>query len=168
MIELSKERIAQILHDETFKTEDLKTILRAIYNRYMHLYEDYFADIDALNDEKVAELRKYHEETKSLIKYYYMDIPLDVCLGIYDFEGKYSTKLLGTEWHDFLFGSYKEFTDKIENWGKSEDALKAEYKELIMDGFYDAMGDVFRDGFGTGGATAEKVMNGLKDLMSGK
>ena len=31
--------------------------------------------MDALNEDKIAELKKYHEETESLIKYYYMDIP---------------------------------------------------------------------------------------------
>ena len=75
MIKLSNERIEQILHEETVKKEKSATILRGIYNRYMRLYEDYFADIDALNDDKIAEFRNYHEETRSLIKYYYMDIP---------------------------------------------------------------------------------------------
>ena len=37
MIELSKERIAQILHEETVKKEDADTILRSIYTRYMCL-----------------------------------------------------------------------------------------------------------------------------------
>ena len=54
MVELSNERIGKILHEETVKTEELATILRSIYTRYMRLYEKYFADIDALNDEKVA------------------------------------------------------------------------------------------------------------------
>lgn len=44
MIELSHERIEQILHEETVKKEDLDTILRGIYFRYMRLYERYFAD----------------------------------------------------------------------------------------------------------------------------
>ena len=82
MVELNNERIEQILHEETTKKEELETILRSIYNRYMWLYEKYFADIDALNDEKIAELTNYHEETLSLVKYYYMDIPLDICVGI--------------------------------------------------------------------------------------
>lgn len=54
MIKLSNERIEQILHEETVKKEKSATILRGIYNRYMRLYEDYFADIDALNDDKIA------------------------------------------------------------------------------------------------------------------
>ena len=61
MVELSNERIEQILHQETAKKEELATILRGIYTRYMRLYEKLFADIDALNDEKITELRKYHE-----------------------------------------------------------------------------------------------------------
>lgn len=97
MVELSKERIEQILHEETMKKEELETILRGIYTRYMRLFEKYFADIDALNDDEIAELRKYHEETGSLVKYYYMDIPLDICIGLKEFENKYSVKLLGSE-----------------------------------------------------------------------
>ena len=57
MIELTDKRIEQILHEETASKEELGTILRGIYTRYMCLYERYFADIDALNDDKIAELR---------------------------------------------------------------------------------------------------------------
>ena len=57
MVELSNERIEQILHEETKKTEALPTILRGIYSRYMNLYEQYFADIDALNDDQIAEFQ---------------------------------------------------------------------------------------------------------------
>ena len=39
MIELSNERIEQMLKDETAKTADQTTILRGIYARYMNLYE---------------------------------------------------------------------------------------------------------------------------------
>ena len=52
MVELSNERVDQILHEESQKTEELKTILRGVYIRYMRLYERYFDDIDALNDDK--------------------------------------------------------------------------------------------------------------------
>ena len=52
MVELSNERVDLILHEETFKTEELITILRGIYIRYMRLFERYFDDIDTLNDEK--------------------------------------------------------------------------------------------------------------------
>ena len=60
MIELNNERMEQILHDETAKTEDLTTILRGIYTRYMILYERYFAGFDALNDDKIAEFPERH------------------------------------------------------------------------------------------------------------
>ena len=63
MVEFSKERIGQILHEETMKKEETETILRGIYTRYMLLYERYFADIDTLDDDKIAELKKYHEDT---------------------------------------------------------------------------------------------------------
>ena len=49
MIELSNERIKEILNDETPRKEETDTILRAIYTRYMRLCEEYFTDIDALN-----------------------------------------------------------------------------------------------------------------------
>lgn len=39
MVGLSNERIEQILHEETAKKEELQTILRGIYTRYMRLYE---------------------------------------------------------------------------------------------------------------------------------
>jgi len=52
----------------------------------MRLYENYFDDIEALNDDKIAELRKYHEKTRSFIKYYYMDIPYDICAEIIEFD----------------------------------------------------------------------------------
>ena len=69
MLELSNERIEQILNEETMKTVELATLLRSIYLRYMRLFEGYFADIDALNDTKIAQFRKYHEETCSLVRY---------------------------------------------------------------------------------------------------
>ena len=168
MIELSKERVDEILNEETLKTVELPKLLRAIYNRYRQLYENYFADLDALNDEKIAELRNYHEETISLIKYYYMDIPYDVCVELEDFEKKYGTKLLGADWHENLTKIYEEFEGKAENWGKSEEELKADFKEQIIDSFYDAMSDAFRDGFGSGSKTHEKVVDGIKGLFSGK
>ena len=68
MIKLSNERIEQILHEETVKKEELATILRSIYNRYMWLYEKYFADIDALNDEKIS--RRNQKSGKVLLHGY--------------------------------------------------------------------------------------------------
>lgn len=75
MIQLSNERVEQILHEETKKTEPLPQLLRAIYTRYMNLYEDYIANMYDLTNEKVAEYKKQNDETICLVKYYYMDIP---------------------------------------------------------------------------------------------
>ena len=168
MVELSKERIEQILHEETMKKEELETILRSIYTRYMRLYEKYFADIDALNDDEVAELRKYHEETRSLVRYYYMDIPLDICMGLKEFENKYSANLLGAEWHEYLFDSYEEFKEKSRSRDKSEEYLKTEFTKQTLTAFYEAMDYVFREGFGTGSHTAKKVVSGITGLLFGK
>ena len=167
MVELSVKRVDQILHEETQKTEVLATILRAVYTRYMRLYEQYFADIDALDDEEIAKLKKYHEETKSLVKYYYMDIPHDVCTGLMEFDKKYSAKLLGSDWHKTLFDSYQEFKDENKGKEKAEERLKAEYTEEILSAFYEAMDYVFRDGFGTGSKTAEKIIDKLKSFFAG-
>ena len=87
------------------KTEELTTILRAVYTRYMRVFEKYFADIDALNDEVIAELNQYQEETRSLVKYYYMDIPQDVCEELEKFDDKYGDKLLGPDWQKYLSGA---------------------------------------------------------------
>lgn len=167
MVELSNKRVEQILHEETQKTEEPATLLRGIYTRYMRLYEKYFADIDALDDDEVAKLRKNHEETRSLVKYYYMDIPQDICMGLNEFDRKYSARLLGPDWHKTLFDCYKEFKDKNTSRNKSEECLKAEFTEQILAAFYDAMDSVFREGFGTGSKTAEKIVNGLKGLLFG-
>ena len=72
MVELSRERIEQMLQEETAKKEELANILRGIYTRYMRLYEKYLADIDALNDDEIGKLRAFHEETRSLFRYYYI------------------------------------------------------------------------------------------------
>lgn len=167
MIQLSNERIEQILHKETVKTEELGTILRSIYARYMRLYEKYFADIDALNDDEIARLNKYHEETASLVKYYYMDIPMDVCTGIREFESKFSANLLGPKWHDYLFGSYEEFKERSCG-NESEASLKAEFTKQALESFYEAMEYVFRDGFGTGSNTAKSAVDGITELLFGK
>ena len=163
MVELSNERLGQILHEETAKTEELATILRGIYTRYMRLYEKYFADIDALNNAKIAELRKYHEETISLIKYYYMDIPQDICEGIKEFENKYSSNLLGPEWHEYLFRIYQDFRK-----GSKAKDIKAEFSKQVLAAFYDAMDYIFREGFGTGSQTVKDVVSGITGLLFGK
>ena len=167
MVELSSKRVEQILHEETQKTEGLPTILRGIYTRYMRLYEKYFADIDALNDDEIAELRKYHEETRSLVKYYYMDIPQDICIALDEFEAKYSAKLLGSDWHAVLFDNFADFQDDNMGRNKSRERLKAEYAEQNLKAFYEEMGSVFREGFGTGSKTAEKVLNEIAGLLFG-
>ena len=162
MVELSNERIQQILHEETTKKEDLDTILRSIYTRYMCLYEKYFADLDALNDDRITELRKYHEETKSLVRYYYMDIPMDICTELKEFENKYSDKLLGPEWHEYILSSYEDFREN------SEKHLQSDFAKEALNAFYDAMDDIFREGFGTGSQTARKVVSGITGLLFGK
>ena len=168
MIELKKERIKQIVHEETADKEEVTTILRAIYNRYMHLYEKYFADIDKLNDKEIKKLREYHEETKSLVKYYYMDIPEDVCEGINTFEDFYSSKLLGTDWHEFLFDYYKEFKSKNKDKKKNEEVLKTEFREKIMIAFYKTMEYIFRPAFDTESSTGKKIVDGISGLLFGE
>ncbi len=133
----------------------------------MHLYEAYFADIDALNEDKIAELKKYHEETGSLVKYYYMDIPLDICVGLREFEDNYSANLLGPEWHKYLMDSYEDFKKNNKDKYKKE-SLKAEFAKQTLASFYDAMGYVFREGFGTGSQTADSVVSGITGLLFGK
>ena len=168
MVELSKERIDQILHEETVKTEELATILRSIYARYMNLYENYYADIDALNDEKIAELRDYHEETRSLIKYYYLDIPQDVCTGLKEVEKRYIANLLGPEWHQHLFRSYEEFKEKNKSTEKAEEDYKKEFKNEMLTAFYDSADYIFREGFGTGSQAVKNVMGRLKEFLGVK
>ena len=168
MVECSKERIEQILHEETMKKEEPETILRSIYTRYMLLYEKYFADIDALDDDKIAELKQYHEETRSLIKYTYMDIPMDICMDLREFENRYSSRLLGPQWHAFLFENYAEFREENEGKNTSEETLKAEFTKQTLTAFYETMDYIFRDGFGTGSRTAKSVVSELKGILFGK
>lgn len=168
MIELSRERIEQLLHEEAVKKEEPDTILRSIYTRYMHLFEAYYADIDALKEEKVAGFRAYHEETKSLVKYYYMDIPQDICEGIQAFEKECTEKLLGPEWQKSLSGRYKEFKEKNENQKKGEEALKADFTKQSLSDFYEAMDYVFREGFGTGSKAAKGFLDTIKMLFGGE
>ena len=167
MVELSNERISKILHEETAKKEELSTILRGIYTRYMHLFEKYFADIDELNDEKIAELNDYHEETKSLFRYYYMDIPLETCMQLEEFNNQYVAKLLGPKLHEHLFSVYAEFRDSADNEAKSGEEVKAEFKKQALEAFYDVMDYIFRDDFGTSSQTAKKVVTNLKEMLFG-
>lgn len=168
MVELSHERVEQILHDETPKTTELATILRSIYTRYMRLCEKYFADIDALNDDVIAELKQYHEETKSLVKYYYMDIPHDVCVALNQFDEEYASKLLMADWNSILFEAYDDFRDENKYKYKNEGLLKAEFRKENLAAFYETMGHIFRVGFGTGSKTIEDTFTGLAGLLFGK
>ena len=165
MVELTRKRVEQILNEETVKTEALPTILRGIYSRYMRLFERYFADIDALNDDEIAELRQYHKETQSLVKYYYMDIPHDVCIELREFDKKFCAKLLGPDWHEALYECYEDFRDDSASNDMSEKSLKAEFAEQNLEAFYADMDSIFREAFGTGSQTAEKVFSGLSKLL---
>ena len=166
MVELSKERLDQILHDETAKKEESVTILRSVYTRYMCLYEKYFADIDALNDDAIAELRSYHEETRSLVRYYYLDIPLDICRCIAAFDSEYTEKLLGPEWHKYLFNAYKDFKENHK--GKNKQSLNKEFAKETLSSFYGAMDYIFREGFGTGSKAADSFISGITKFLFGK
>ena len=168
MLELSKERIGKILHEETVQEEKLTTILRAVYTRYMRLYENYYEDIDALNKTKIAELKKYHEETVSLIKYYYLDIPHDICEGIEEFENKFTANMLGPDWHRFLFRNFEEFKDNCEDRRAGKEALKEAFTKQALQEFYDTMGYVFREGFDTDSKTVKDTISGFDGLFGGK
>ena len=167
MVTLNNERIEEILHKETAKKEELDTILRSIYTRHMWLYEQYFADIDALNDDKIAALRNYHEETKSLVRYFYMDIPQDICKCLVEFDSEYTEKLLGSEWQKYLLDIYNDFKKKNNDKDKSEQCIKTEFKNETMDDFYDAMDYIFRSGFGTSSQAANDLMSGIAKLLFG-
>ncbi len=168
MIELSNEKIEKILNEETPKKEESETILRGIYIRYMRLYERYFADIDALSDDRIAEMKNYHEETNSLVKHYYMDIPLDICSEIIEFDKEYTDKLLGSGWHDYLFKSFNDFKKENKAGNKSEEDYKVEFEKNTLTNFYYTMDLVFREGFGTESKTTENAISGFAGLLFGK
>ena len=167
MIELSNERIEQMLHDETKKTEALPTLLRCIYTRYMYLFGLYFDNLETLNDDKIAEFKKYHAETQALIRYYYMDIPQDVCSEIREFEEKGTDNLLGREWKKNLYDTYEKFKNENSVWDMSENYYMAEFKKEAVKGFYEAMEKIFRSGFGTESETEKRTLNGLSGLLFG-
>ena len=153
MVELSNERIDKILHEETLRTEDSRTLLRAI--------------IDKLNDKKIAEFRKYHEETKSLLKYYYMDIPHDVNIALNEFDNKYTDYLLGNEWHSLLLEQYNKFKIDKSFEDRDEDSLKNRFAKQNLNIFYEAMNSVFRDDFDTSSKTAHSISVFFKGLLFG-
>ena len=167
MFELSTKRVEQILHEETPKTEALATILRGVYSRYMRLYEKYFADIDALDDDIIEDYKKYHEETKCLVKYYYLDIPYDICTALDEFDKNYSSKLLGSDWRKVLFDSFTKFKAKYWGMNKTEEFLKEEFEKQILSAFYYSMDYVFREGFDTGSKTGEAVVGELAKFITG-
>ena len=168
MIELSMEKIRQMLHEETPGKEEAETILRGVYTRYMRLYERYFADIGALNGETVAGLRQYHEETESLIRYYYMDIPQDICTGLKAFGDRYTARLLGNGWHEYLSDCLEAFREKSGDEHADAESLQAAFQKQSLAEFYDAMDYIFREGFGTGSRTAGQVVSGIAELLFGK
>ena len=168
MVELSQERIDEILKKETVKKEDADTILRSVYIRYMRLFERYFVDINALNDEVIDELRNYHEETKSLVKYFFMDIPQDACDGIREFEKKYIADILGPYWQEHLMEAYREFRMTKSFRDKSEEHYREEFSKEVLDNFYSAMDYVFRDSFGTESKTASETASGIAGLLFGE
>jgi predicted transcriptional regulator len=167
MVELSNERIEQILHEETKKTEDMKTILRGIYLRYMNLFERYIADFDTLKNDKIDEFKKQHEETQSLIRYYYMDIPQDVCSAIGEFEKNSCENLLGRDWKKNLHDAYEEFKYKCMDSDMSEDYYRAEFKKTALDEFYKSMEEIFRSGFGTESESEKATYAGISGLLFG-
>ena len=97
-----------------------------------------------------------------------MDIPLDICMGLKEFENKYSANLLGSEWHDYLFDSFEDFREKNRGKNTSDECLKAQFTKQTLNAFYEAMDYVFREGFGTGSQTARKVVSGITGLLFGK
>ncbi|MBQ3279843.1 MAG: hypothetical protein IJG94_11885 [Clostridia bacterium] len=167
MVELSNERVEKILHEETKKTEALTTILRGIYAKYVDLYENYIANWEDLNNDKIDAFRKQNEEIRSLIKYYYMDIPQDVCSELNKFEEKVNENLLGRDWKMHLYDAYEKFKEDNDEWDMSEDYYKAAFKKYALKEFYKAMEEIFRDGFGTGSQTAKNVMEGISGLLFG-
>lgn len=163
MTTLSIERVEKILREETPKKEDLSTILRGIYTRFLRQYERYFADIDALNDEMIAELREYNNETRSLVKYYYLDIPQNICSALEEFENEVNANLLGPDWHKYLFDKYKCFRE--DSWNNNENSLKAKFREQWMSTFYEIMDYIFREGFGTADKGTENTISEILGMF---
>ena len=168
MVELNNERVKEILHKETPETEELTTILRGVYVRYMRLYENYFTDIDALDDDKIAELKAYSEETRSLIQHYYMDIPFDICTGLFEFDEEYIAKLLGSDRHQYLLDGFSYYKSVCKDKNKSEEDFKAEYIKQVLTSFYKTMDSIFRESFGTKSESFEQTANWLKNLLFGE
>ena len=167
MVKLDNERVEQILEKETLKTIPLPMLLRCIYNRYLDLYEDYIAEADKLTDEKIDAFKRRNEETQSLIKYYYMDIPEDICYDLNKFEEKIADELLGREWKRVFYDAFDEFKENHDDWNKSDDWYMAEFKKATRKELYKTLDDIFRDGFGTNSETGKNIFSGISNLLFG-
>ena len=132
------------------------------------MYEKYFSDIDALNNDTISELRKYNEETKSLVRYYYLDIPQDIFDGIKEIESRSVANLLGPKWRKYLSDNFAAFKEEHDDEYRSEKSMKAAFAEQALKDFYDTMNFVFREGFGTDSQSAKDFSNGLSGLLFGK
>ena len=168
MIELSYDQVDQIMHKDTPRSEDLPLILRSIYLRYLHLFETYFADIDALDDDKIIELKKYHEETRSLIKIFYLDIPMDVFYALGSVDEDDVSKMLSTELKQYVFDSFRNFMLENRDESKSKERFKLEFAQKNLTDFYSSMDTVFRGAFGTTSKTTENAVGWIGKLLFGE
>ena len=100
-------------------------------------------------------------------KYTRSRLPVEM-VYLEEFEDKCTENLLGPSWHQHVADGYLDFCERYENRNKGEKALKAEFKKQALRAFYDAMGYIFRDGFGTDSQTARNVLSGITDLFLGK
>ena len=64
-----------------------------------------------------------------------MDIPLDICAALIEFDKQYSEKLLGSNWRRYLFDSLEKY--KSDRGDKSKEGLKADFEEKILTAFDD-------------------------------
>lgn len=119
-----------------------------------------------LSKERIEQI--LHEETKSLLRYYYMDIPQDICTQIEAFEDEYSDKLLGHEWHKYLSDSYESFKENHKDKNKDDKELKSEFSKQALKCFYAEMDSAFREGFGTESQTTKNLLSGIAGLLFGK
>ena len=91
---------------------------------------------------------------------------MDIHYGLAKFDKDYTDKLLGPDWHDFLFENYEDYKDSHMSEDKTEEEIKAEFEEKALSYFYDDMDYIFRDDFGTGSKTEESLLEGLKNLFT--
>ena len=167
MVELSPERIEEILHKETVKEEDPKTVMRAVYNRYRCVFEQYIDQIFEMNQSKIDEFNKYHQETNSLIKYYFVDIPMDTCAALAKFEHDVMDYMLGPDWQRVILNGFEEFKRKNKNKYRlaNEETWRKKFKEELLSMFYVSMESAFRVSFESGSKAAEGLMDGLSAIF---